>query len=223
MTDRTVKLLLVDDHDLVRMGLRSLLSSVPGFSVVGEARSVGQALAEACRHHPQVVVMDLRLPDGTGVQACQAIRARLPETRIVMLTTYADEGSVIAAINAGAAGYVLKESEPQILIDAIKAAAQGQSLLDPAITGLVLAWVRSTSATSPASPLVALSGQEQHILQLIAEGKTNREIGTTLYLSEFTVKSYVSSIFRKLGVTRRSQAAALATRRPETPPLAPAT
>jgi DNA-binding NarL/FixJ family response regulator len=207
----TVRLVLVDDHRLVRIGLATLLRTQPGFLVVGEAGSVAEAVAIARRSKPDVVVLDVRLPDGSGVDACREIRSARPETRVLMLTSYADQDAVLSSILAGAAGYLLKQSDPDQLVEAIRTVASGASLLDPIVTATVLDWIRRMGATSP-DPLADLSEQERNILPLIAEGKTNREIASALFLSEHTVKSYVSNIFQKLHLTRRAEAAAFIAR-----------
>lgn len=209
MSDERVRLLIVDDHEVVRMGLRALFDTVPEFNVVGEASTCQGAIAEAQRCRPDVVIMDLRLPDGSGVEACRDIISQDPNTRVVVLTSYADEEALVTSIIAGAAGYVLKDSDSARLIDAIRTAATGRSLLDPAVTDTILDWMRNlASGNQPAAPLAGLSQQERRILSLIAEGKTNREIAAAVYLSGHTVRTYVSEIFRKLGVARRAQAAA---------------
>jgi DNA-binding NarL/FixJ family response regulator len=165
--------------------------------------------------------MDMRLPDGSGAEACRAILARVPQGRVVMLTIHADEAAVLSAITSGAVGYVLKESDPQLLIDAVNAAAEGKSLLDPAVTPIVLDSLRRSQASAVPNQLSKLSAQEERILQLIAGGHTNRQIAAVLCLSEYTIKSYVSGLFRKLGIDRRSQAAALASSLPTRPPARP--
>jgi DNA-binding NarL/FixJ family response regulator len=207
------KILIVDDHAVLRMGLAALFGTVPHFAVVGEAATAAAALVEARRCRPDVVMMDVRLPDGSGVEACREIRAERPETRVIMFTSFADEDSVVEAVMADAAGYVLKGSEPQRLIEAIETVAAGGSLLDPSVTDYVLRRMRRMGARSvDDDPLAVLGKQERKVLPLIAEGKTNREIAATLFVSEHTAKSYVSDILRKLGVARRSQVAALVTR-----------
>jgi two-component system response regulator DevR len=202
-----IRVLLVDDHDVVREGLRALLQRAPDMEVVGEAATAAQALAEAERLEPDVVILDVRLPDGSGVEVCRDIRARRPETRVLMLTSYADDEALFSSIIAGASGYLLKETRASALIDAIRTAAQGGSLLDPAMTQHVFERLR-TSASAPADPMAQLSEQERRILALIAEGKTNREIAAEVYLSDKTVKHYVSNILAKLQLSRRSEAAA---------------
>jgi DNA-binding NarL/FixJ family response regulator len=202
-----IKVLLVDDHDVVREGLRSLLHRAPDLEVAGEAATAAQALAESERLAPDVVVLDVRLPDGNGIEVCRDIRARRPETRVLMLTSYADDEALFSSIMAGAAGYLLKETRATALLEAIRTAAQGGSLLDPAMTQRVFERLRASTG-APTDPLSQLSEQETHILSLIAEGKTNREIAAVVFLSDKTVKHYVSNILAKLQISRRSEAAA---------------
>ena len=202
------KLLLVDDHQVVRLGLRALFATVAQVVVVGEAGTVAAALAEAHRCQPDVVLLDVRLPDGSGVEACREIRSRRPETQVVMLTSYADDDAVVASILAGAAGYLLKQAEPARLIEAVVIVARGGSLLDPHVTQAVLARMRQLATQPQADPLAQLTEQERSILPLIAQGKTNRQIATALCLSEHTVKTYVSNILQKLQLARRAEAAA---------------
>ena len=216
MSEAQVKLLLVDDHRVVRLGLRTLFGTVPHFAVVGEAGSIAEAVVEARRCQPDVVLMDVRLPDGSGVEACREIRSERPRIRVLMLTSYADEDAAVASILAGAAGYLLKQTDPERLVEAVETVARGGSLLDPAVTQMVLEWMRRQGPQAPGDPLAGLSDQERKILPLIAEGKTNREIAAALYLSEHTVKTYVSGIFQKLHLSRRAEAAAfIARQRPE--------
>jgi len=202
------RLLLVDDHAVVRLGLAALLSTAPGLSIVAEAGTVAEALVEARRTKPDVVVMDVRLPDGSGVEACRAIRSERSETRVLMLTSFADDEAVVSSVMAGAAGYLLKNTEPERLIEAIELVARGESLLDPRVTTVVLDRLRRGSGRDT-NPLTVLSEHERRIVPLIAAGKTNREIAAELHLSEHTVKAYVSDILRKLRLSRRAQAAAL--------------
>jgi two-component system response regulator DevR len=205
----SLRVLLVDDHELVRMGLRTLLSGIDGFAVVGEAGSVAEAIAVARKSRPDVVLMDVRLPDGSGVEACREIRSDFPDVRVLMLTSFADEDAVFSAIVAGASGYLLKQARADALLDAIRTVGRGGSLLDPAVAQKVLDRVRHSAAVSPRDDkLGALSDQERKILPLIADGKTNREIAEALYLSEHTVKAYVSDLLSKLALRRRSEAAA---------------
>ena len=203
----SVRILIVDDHEVVRMGLRYLLEREPGFVVVGEAGSVAEAVRAAQALQPHVVVMDIRLPDGSGIEACREIRETNPETKVIMLTAFADDEALFGSIMAGASGYLLKQTRGQGLAEAVARVARGESLLDPGVTGKVLERMRRL-ASGEADELSSLSQQERRVLGLIAEGKTNREIAEELYLSEKTVKNYVSSILAKLNLHRRSQAAA---------------
>ncbi|MCS7276733.1 MAG: response regulator transcription factor [Dehalococcoidia bacterium] len=212
--EEPIRVLLVDDHEVVRMGLRALLERRPHLQVVGEAGSVAEAVEQAARTRPHVVVMDVRLPDGTGIEACREIRQMDPSVKVIMLTAFADDEAIVGAVMAGASGYVLKQTRSQGLIEAIERAARGESLLDPAVAGKVLEQLRRL-ARGEQDELASLSAQERRILELVAEGKTNREIAQELFLSEKTVKNYVSNILAKLNLHRRSQAAAfLARRRP---------
>jgi DNA-binding NarL/FixJ family response regulator len=203
-----LRLLLVDDHEVVRQGLAALLARRPAFQVVAEAGTVAEALAAARRFRPDLVIMDVRLPDGTGIEACRDIRAEMPETRVVMLTSYPDEDAVLAAILAGASGYLLKQIRGRDLVTALESVGRGDSLLDPAVTERVLERVRRVAAGEMADELASLTSQERKILFLVADGKTNKEIATEVFLSDKTVKNYVSSILSKLDLQRRAQAAA---------------
>ncbi|HLQ34722.1 MAG TPA: response regulator transcription factor [Chloroflexota bacterium] len=203
-----IRLMLVDDHKVLRIGLASLFQTVPSVEVVGEAGNAEEAVDVALRTEPDVVLMDVRLPDGDGVEATRAIMSERPQTRIIMLTSYPDEDAVIASIMAGAAGYLLKQTDPERLIEAVERVAAGASLLDPDVTRSALEFMRHGGSSQNDDSLAGLSDQERRILPLIAEGKTNREIGAELSLSPHTVKTYVSSIFQKLHLARRSQAAA---------------
>jgi DNA-binding NarL/FixJ family response regulator len=209
----TVRIMLVDDHEVVREGLRTLLTRREGLQVIAQAGTVVDAIAEAARAQPDVVVMDVRLPDGSGIEACREIREARPETKVVILTSYADDDAVIAAILAGASGYVLKQTRGGAVADAIEVVARGESLLDPSVTEKVMERMRSANARKEADPLDALNEQEHKILALIAEGKTNKEIAAQVFLSDKTVKNYVSSILTKLNLRRRSEAAAYIARR----------
>src|SRR5438876_3791217 len=207
MTPSTVtRVLICDDHEVVREGLRTLLSRRQDLAVVGEAGTMQEAIETAAKAKPDVVIMDVRLPDGSGVEACRAIREARPETHVIMLTSYADDEALFASIIAGASGYLLKQTRGQAVVDAIQAVAQGRSLLDPDVTGKVLERLRESRAEDPA--LASLTEQERKVLSGLAEGKTNREIGEGLFLSEKTVKNYVSRILDKLGLSRRAEAAA---------------
>ena len=206
------RILIVDDHDVVREGLKSLLRRRPGFDVVAQAANVEEAIAEARRTQPDVIVMDVRLPDGSGIEACREIREERPETKVIILTSYADDEAVFAAIMAGASGYVLKQTRGTALADAIEAVARGESLLDPAVTQKVIERLRGASERKADDPLSALTEQEHKILAAIAQGKTNKEIAAEVFLSDKTVKNYVSSILNKLHLRRRSEAAAFIAR-----------
>jgi DNA-binding NarL/FixJ family response regulator len=205
---RTLRLLLVDDHEIVRQGLVALLDRRPGFQVVAEAGTVQESISQARLHRPDIVVMDVRLPDGSGVEACREIRAELPETRVIMLTSFPDDEAVLSAIVAGASGYLLKQIRARDLVSALEAVGRGESLLDPAVTERVLQRVRRIAAGESSDELSVLTPQEQKVLMLVAEGKTNKEIASEVFLSDKTVKNYVSSILSKLNLERRAQAAA---------------
>jgi len=218
MSGRKIAVLLVDDHEVVRVGLRSLLARERGIEVVGEAGSAAEAVAQASRLRPDVVVMDVRLPDRSGVEACREIRAETPEAQVIMLTSYADEEAVFASIMAGASGYLLKQIRGQELVRAIETVAAGQSLLDPAVTQKVLEKVKRLAAGHQLDEITSLSAQERKVLALVAEGKTNKEIAAALGLSDKTVKNYLSRVFEKLNLSRRAEAAAyFARRRPPSP------
>jgi DNA-binding NarL/FixJ family response regulator len=205
---RTLRLLVVDDHEVVRQGLVALLDRRPGFQVVAEAGTVEEALVQARKFEPDLVIMDVRLPDGSGIEACRDIRAELPATRVVMLTSFPDDEAVFSAIVAGASGYLLKQVRARDLVSALEAVGRGEWLLDPAVTEKVLARVRQIAAGETNDELAGLTPQERKILMLVAEGKTNKEIATEIFLSDKTVKNYVSSILAKLNLERRAQAAA---------------
>jgi DNA-binding NarL/FixJ family response regulator len=202
------RLLIVDDHEVVRQGLVALLDRRDGFQVVAEAGTVAEAIDLARRFEPEIVVMDVRLPDGSGIEACREIRAELPSTRVVMLTSYPDEEAVLSAIVAGAAGYLLKQIRARDLVAALEAVGRGESLLDPAVTEKVLERIRRIAMGGQSDELAVLTSQEQKILLLVAEGMTNKEIAADVFLSDKTVKNYVSSILSKLNLERRAQAAA---------------
>ena len=206
---RPVRVLIVDDHEIVRSGLRTILRLQDGISVVGEADGVKGAIVESCRLKPDVVLMDVRMPNGGGVEACRAIRDACPNTRILFLSSYEDDEALLAAVVGGASGYLVKHISAEELLRAIHAVAQGQSILDPTITQPLLTRMRLQKEAESAPLQTALSTQQQHVLALLAEGKTNKEIGMSLQLSDKTVKNYIRFIFQKLNVTRRAQAAAL--------------
>jgi two-component system response regulator DevR len=209
---RPLRLLVVDDHEVVRQGLVALLDRRDGFQVVAEAGTVAEAVDAAKRFRPDIVVMDVRLPDGSGVEACREIRAEAPDTRVVMLTSYPDDEAVLSAIVAGASGYLLKQIRGRDLVAALETVGRGESLLDPAVTEKVLERVRRIASGKFQDELSQLTGQEQKILMLVAEGKTNKEIAAEVFLSDKTVKNYVSSILSKLNLERRAQAAAFVAR-----------
>ncbi|MEO7117451.1 MAG: response regulator transcription factor [Candidatus Limnocylindrales bacterium] len=211
-TPRRLRLLVVDDHEVVRQGLVALLGRRDGFEIVAQAGTVAEAIAAASRHQPDIVVMDVRLPDGSGIEACREIRAERPETRIVMLTSYPDEEAVLSAIIAGASGYLLKQTRARDLVAALETVGRGESLLDPAVTEKVLERVRRIATDPIDDELAQLTQQERRILLLVAEGKTNKEIAAEVFLSDKTVKNYVSSILSKLNLQRRGQAAAFMAR-----------
>lgn len=202
------RVFLLDDHEVVRRGVRELLEAEDDLEVVGEASTAEEALARIPATRPDVAVLDVRLPDGDGVEVCRDIRSRHPEIACVMLTSFADDDAVYAAIMAGAAGYLLKQVKGTDLVDAVRRVGRGESLLDPAVTTRVLDRIRHRQEDE----LAGLTEQERKILELIAEGLTNRQIGERLYLAEKTVKNYVSNLLSKLNMQRRTQAAALAAR-----------
>ncbi|MBT2212695.1 MULTISPECIES: response regulator transcription factor [Actinomadura] len=203
-----IRVFLMDDHEVVRRGVAALLSSEDDIEIVGEAGSAAHALARIPAARPHVAVLDVRLPDGDGVSVCREIRSRMPEVACLMLTSFDDEEALFQAVMAGAAGYVLKQIHGSDLVGAVRTVASGQSLLDPRSTARMLERIRTRQEKK--DPLEALSDQERHILELIGEGLTNRQIGERMYLAEKTVKNYISSIFAKLGMSRRTQAAAFA-------------
>ncbi len=202
-----LKLLLVDDSELVRMGLRALLAAERGLHLVGEAGNVAAAIEAAAKHSPDVVLMDIRLPDGTGFDACRRILQKQPDTKILFLTSVVDDHLVDEAIRSGGHGYLLKEINGRGLVQAVFDVAAGKSILDPAVTARVMKLVKTGGPGNDV--LASLSPQEKRVLALIAEGKTNKEVGADMNLSEKTVKNYLANIFDKLDVNRRSQATAL--------------
>ncbi|MFF7248545.1 response regulator [Embleya sp. NPDC008237] len=211
MSDQgSIRVFLLDDHEVVRRGVHELLSIEDDIDVVGEAGTAAEALVRIAATRPQVAVLDVRLPDGSGVEVCREIRARLPDVRCLMLTSFSDDEALFDAIMAGASGYVLKDIRGSDLVGAVRDVAAGKSLLDPAATARVLERLRG--GTHGDERLAALSDQERRILDLIGEGMTNRRIGTEMHLAEKTVKNYVSSLLAKLGMERRTQAAAYVAR-----------
>jgi len=209
----TIRLVLVDDHEVVRIGLRTLLDRIGIIQVVGEAGTAAEAVAETIRLKPDVVLMDVRLPDGTGIDACRDIRTACPDTRVIFLTSFADDDAVLAAVFGGADGYLLKEIGGETLIQSIQSVARGQSILDPAVTQPLLARMRAASTQTAEDHPEPITPQEQRVLALVADGKTNKEIAAALGLSDKTVKNYLSHVYKKLQLTRRSQAAAFYVRR----------
>jgi DNA-binding NarL/FixJ family response regulator len=205
----TVRVFLLDDHEVVRRGVRELLEAEDDLEVVGEAGTAEEAYGRIPATSPDVAILDVRLPDGDGVEVCREIRSKHPEIACLMLTSYADDEALFSAIMAGAAGYVLKQVRGTDLVDGVRRVGRGESLLDPSLTARVLERLRH-----PPKPdeLAGLTDQERRILDLIAEGMTNRQIGEQLFLAEKTVKNYVSNVLAKLGMSRRSEAAAYAAR-----------
>jgi two-component system response regulator DevR len=204
-TEQTIRIFLLDDHEVVRRGIAELLNAVPDFEVVGEAGTVTDALPRVLASHPDVAVLDARLPDGSGIDVCRDIRSALPNTYCLILTSYSDQDAVLASVLAGASGYVLKEVRTAGLVDAIRQAAQGKSLIDTAVISQVMDKVRERSETD--ERLASLTNREREVLDYIADGLTNRQIGEHMFLAEKTVKNYVSSLLAKLGMERRTQAA----------------
>ncbi len=212
-----LRVMIVDDHEVVRNGIKALLQDEDGITVAGEAGTMKEAIERAEWARPDVVVMDVRLADGSGIEATREIRARLPKTQVLMLTTFADDEALFASIMAGAAGYVLKQIKGGDLVRAIRSVGRGENLLDPAVTKGVLDRLRKGKHLLKDERLARLSAQEERILGLIAAGKTNRQIGDELHLAEKTVKNYVSSILSKLEVVRRAEAAAYLARHTNPP------
>ncbi len=205
VAEKPVRIFLLDDHEVVRRGLADLLASTPGFEIVGEAGSVEEARAKIFDAKPDVAVLDGRLPDGSGIDVCRDIRSQLPSTYCLILTSYDDQDAVMAAVLAGASGYVLKEVRGSGLIDAIRQVALGRTLIDPGVMEKMINQIRNP--TQEDDKLASLSDREREVLDLIADGMTNRQIAERLFLAETTVKNYVSSLLAKLGMNRRTQAA----------------
>jgi two-component system response regulator DevR len=208
MTEPT-RVFLLDDHEVVRRGVRDLLEAEDDLTVVGEAGTAEEAVGRIPATSPHVAVLDVRLPDGDGIEVCREVRSRHPEIACIMLTSYADDEAVYAAIMAGASGYVLKQVRGNELVDGIRRVARGESLLDPLVTTRILERIRHSEADDE---LAGLTDQERKILELIADGLTNRQIGEQMFLAEKTVKNYVSNLLSKLGMSRRTEAAAYAAR-----------
>jgi DNA-binding NarL/FixJ family response regulator len=217
MAEPPLRVMLVDDHEVVRNGIRAILQTTEDIVVTAEAASVREAIDEAERSRPDVIVMDVRLTDGSGIEATRQIRADRPATRVLMLTSFADDEALFSSIMAGASGYVLKQVNSAELLRAIRAVGRGESLLDPAVTSSVLDRLRKGKHLMQDEKLARLSPQEERILTAVADGRTNREIGEDLHLAEKTVKNYVSSILSKLEVARRAEAAAYLARHTTTP------
>ncbi len=207
-----LRILLVDDHEVVRLGVRALIDRQPGMEVVGEAGTVREAVTQTRHLQPDVVVLDIRLPGGSGLDACRQIKDYRPETRIIILTSFPDDEVIFEAIACGADGYVLKEIGSDELIRALERIGRGESLLDPSVTDRVFAKMREVRERERADAFAGLSERQMHILARVAEGETNREIGAGLYLSEKTVRNYLSDLLRELNLTSRAQAAAYAAR-----------
>jgi DNA-binding NarL/FixJ family response regulator len=214
--DGPIRVYLLDDHEVVRQGLKALLEGAGGIEVVGESGSAVEATSRIPACKPHVAVLDARLPDGSGIEVCRSVRSVDDSIQALILTSYDDDEALFAAIMAGAAGYVLKEIRGSDLVDGIRRVAAGQSLIDPALTAKVLERVRKGPSVAP--ELAELTDQERKLLGLIAEGLTNRQIGEQMFLAEKTVKNYVSSILAKLGLERRTQAAVLASKLLDRPP-----
>jgi two-component system response regulator DevR len=204
------RILLVDDHEVVRLGLKSLLEHHPQFEVVGEAGTAREAIELVASTSPDVVLMDIRLPGKSGIEACEEITKNYKNTRVIMITSYEEDEMLFSAIRAGASGYILKQIASEDLVRALESAGQGKVPLDPSVTQRILQEVRRAAKDEEAQAFTNLSTQERHVLLLVSEGRTNREIAKSLYLGEGTVRNYVSSILAKLGVSNRAEAAAYA-------------
>ena len=205
-----MRIVLVDDHEVVRLGLKVLLEQSNHFEVVGEANNAKEAVEIAGKFRPDIVLMDIRLPGASGIEACEEITQLYPEVRVVMLTSYAEDEMLFSAIRAGASGYLLKQINSEDLIRSLESVRRGDALLDPLVTQRVFQEVRRAVKEEEASAFAILSQQEKHVLIVVSEGKTNREIAKSLFLGEGTVRNYVSSILSKLGASNRAEAAAYA-------------
>jgi len=204
------KIIIVDDHEVVRLGLKSLLDQYPQYEVVSEAESASQAVQLAHDLQPDIILMDIRLPGKSGIDACEEIKSEFPEMQVIMLTSYAEDEMLFSAIKAGASGYVLKQINSEGLIQSLEAVERGEGSLDPAVTQRVFQEVRKAVREEEAASFASLSQQEKMVLKLVSEGKTNKEIAQNLFLGEGTVRNYVSSILSKLSVSNRAEAAAYA-------------
>lgn len=209
MDNNALKIMIVDDHEVVRLGLRNLLARQPGWEVVAEAGTVFDAVHLARQHEPDVIVMDIRLSDGSGIEACRQIVKNHPQTKVIMLTSFAEDDLLFSAISAGAVGYVLKQVGNDDLLRAIETVARGEAMLDPSVTSQVLAKLRDSTRSEA---FTNLTDQELRVLALISQGKTNKEIAASLYLGEGTVRNYVSNILDKLNLSNRAEATAYAVR-----------
>lgn len=217
---KTIRLLIVDDHEVTRLGLRTLLSSYPQFEIAGEAASVAESLEAAARIKPDLILLDVRLADGSGIEVCRRLQRLNLDAKVLVLTSFADDDLVFDAISAGADGYLLKEIHGETLVQAIQDVAAGRSILDPSVTRRVMSRICNPDLLAVRNKLDLLSSQERRVVALVAEGKTNKEIGREMGLSDKTVKNYLSNAMEKLSLSRRSQAAALfiTQTRPSTPP-----
>ncbi len=204
------RIMIVDDHEVVRLGLKSLLDQYPQYEVISEAKNAKEAIAQVETYQPDIVLMDIRLPGKSGIEACEEIKQNFPDVKVIMLTSYAEDEMLFSAIKAGASGYILKQIDSAGLAKSIEAVARGEASLDPAVTQRVFQEVRRAVKNEEAASFTELSQQEKMVLKLVSEGKTNREIAQSLYLGEGTVRNYVSSILSKLSVSNRAEAAAYA-------------
>jgi two-component system, NarL family, response regulator DevR len=204
-----IRLLIVDDHKVVRLGLITMFSRHRGVQIVADVGTMAEAVEEARRLKPDVILMDVRLPDGSGIDACREIRTACPDTQVLFLTSFADDDALLATVLAGAAGFLLKQADEVGVIHAVETVANGQSIMDPAVTNALFQRMRSFSNSEHTHASGTLSPQEERVMILVVEGKTNKEIALDMGLSEKTVKNYLSNIFQKMQVSRRSQAAVL--------------
>jgi len=204
------RIIIVDDHEIVRLGLKSLLEQYPQYEIVSEAKNAKEAITQVETFQPDIVLMDIRLPGKSGIDACEEIKLNYPDVKVIMLTSFAEDEMLFSAIKAGASGYILKQIDSAGLAKSIEAVARGEASLDPAVTQRVFQEVRRAVKNEEAASFTELSQQEKMVLKLVSEGKTNREIAQSLYLGEGTVRNYVSSILSKLSVSNRAEAAAYA-------------
>jgi DNA-binding NarL/FixJ family response regulator len=209
---KPIRLLLVDDHEVVRLGLRTLFNRAPAIQIVGEAATMHEAIKESARLAPDVVLMDIRLPDGNGVEACREIREAHPRTRVLFLTSFSDDDTVLSTVFSGASGYLLKEVDSEALIRAVESVAKGEAIIDPAVKDRVLSRFQAEANQGRLATNESLSPQEQRVLALVAKGHTNKEIAMLLKLSDKTVRNYLHNMFQKLRISRRTEAVAWFTR-----------